>query len=479
MIAPSPLPPPQEIPAGPKPRLGRSRHASRNQFVAWAVVIVLLAVLGWYGWQWAVRLSAPAAAAIPTTTVRQGEVELQVFASGYLRGGNPEILAGPSIRGTLTIKSILPDGTPVHKGDVVVTFDTATQEYNLAQAEATLEQAQQSVIEAQATAAAQTESDHYALQKAAFDVQRAQLQVQKNPILDVVDAKKNTLALANAQATLAQLQHDISSRQASNQASIAVQQANERKAEQDAVAAKADIAAMTLTASHAGYVSVQANQSGGIMFAGMQTQTFKVGDTVQHRQDVVEIPNTSTWQVDLNVSELDAGQLAVGEPVAIHFVAYPGRAFPGKIAILGAMTGRPWERQEQVTVQLDPTTVALRPGLTVNGVITTAVLQHVLWVPSAAVFPQGGNSIVYVRHGNGFQQKPVQLVQRSESQVVIQGVPAGTVVALSNPQATAANPAGGAAPAAPGRGGRGGTRGGPAFPGSGSGGGRGPRGGRG
>lgn len=467
MIAPSPLPPPRELPAGPRPRLGRSKHALRNQIIGWCLAIALLALLGWYGWGWAVRLSAPAEAAIPTALVRQGDVRLQVFATGNLRGGNPEVLAAPSIRGQLTIKSILPDGALVHKGDVVVTFDTAIQEYNLAQAQAALEQARQAVIQAQATTAAQTEANHYQLQLAQFNIERAQLQVQQNPILDAVDAKKNLLTLANDKATLAQLQHDIASQQASNVATIAVQQANEKKAEQDAAAAQSDIAAMTLRANTDGYVSVQANQSGGIIFAGMQAQTFKVGDTVYAHQDVVQIPNTTTWQVDLNVSELDAGQLAAGNPVAIHFVAFPGRSFPGKVALLGPMTGRPWARQEQVTVQLDPTTAPLHPGLTANGVITTAELRNVLWVPSAAVFAQGGSSVLYVRHGNGFRQQPVQLIQRSESQVVVQGVAVGATVALSNPQATAASlDSGGPASAAgAGRKGRGG---GPAFPGSGA-----------
>src|SRR6185312_13225142 len=209
---------------------------------------------------------------------------------------------------------------------------------------------------------------------------------KRNPIVDAITAKKNDLTLAAAKAHQLQLQKDIASRAASNQAAIAVQQAAEKKAEQDASAAERDIAAMTLKATSDGYVAVQSNRSGGFQFAGTSLQPFKIGDTARPGQDVVEIPTVGNWQVDLQVNEQDAGHLDTGEPAAVHFVALPGRTFQAKLVAVGSVSGPPWQRQVLVTVRLDHGDTALRPGLSANGVITTSVMKNVLWAPSQAVF---------------------------------------------------------------------------------------------
>ncbi|MGH3185038.1 MAG: HlyD family secretion protein, partial [Streptosporangiaceae bacterium] len=338
----------------------------------------LVAAAGWGAWRLYLRLTAPAAAAIPTARVQRGDVRLDVFAQGTLKGGHSQVLVAPPVAGgPLSIKTLLPSGTEVHAGEVVVAFDTATQEYALTQAREALEQAQQQVIQAQATTAAQTEDDHYQIIKAGFDVQRAELQVKTNPLLAATDAKKNDLALAAAQDHLAQLQKDVASRQASNVATIAVQQAAERKAQADSATAEHNIASMTLPATHDGYVSVRQNTSSNILFAGMALPQYQVGDTVRPGQAVVEIPDTSSWEVDVNVNELDAGHLAAGEPATVRFVSLPGQDFAGRVQSVGGADGPPWARTVACVVQLLHPTPTLRPGLSVNAMITTGVLRQV------------------------------------------------------------------------------------------------------
>ena len=77
--------------------------------------------------------------------------------------------------------------------------------------------------------------------------------------------------------------------------------------------------------------------------------------------------------------------------------------------------------------------VELRPGLTVDIVITTDVMTGVLWIPTQALFESDGRSHVYARKGDGFAPKDVTLVRRGESRVVISGLEEGQEVALANP----------------------------------------------
>jgi hypothetical protein len=76
-------------------------------------------------------------------------------------------------------------------------------------------------------------------------------------------------------------------------------------------------------------------------------------------------------------------------------------------------------------------------------VITTDTLENVTWIPSQALFENGGKTFVYQRSAQGFAPHDVTLVSRSESQAVISGVKEGDVVAMSNPEQQNKAPAAG------------------------------------
>jgi hypothetical protein len=89
----------------------------------------------------------------------------------------------------------------------------------------------------------------------------------------------------------------------------------------------------------------------------------------------------------------------------------------------------------------------MRPGMSVRIVITTDVLRGVLSIPAQALFESGLRSYVYIPSGASFTSHDVKLVRRSESQVVVEGLREGQVVALANPeQAPQKKAAGTAAP---------------------------------
>ncbi|MGH9485970.1 MAG: efflux RND transporter periplasmic adaptor subunit [Terriglobales bacterium] len=405
-----------------------------GRLLRWVITLAIILAVIWGGWLLMRELNAASTGSIPTAVIQRGQVRLQVFAQGTLKGGNADLMVGPSIAsGQLTISNIAPAGSLVHKGDVVVAFDTTTEHYNLTQAEEALQQAQQEVRYAETSTASQIAADAYALKQARYNIQVDKLNVEKNPIIDKIDAETNNLQLASDEAKLKQLEGDIASQQASSQATIAVQLAAEKKAEANAAVARADIASMTLRAAHSGYVAVELNQGFGFSFAGQAAQPFEIGDTVRHGQTVAEIPDTSSWEVVLEVNELDAGNLQQGQPVLLNFVALPGRTFRGEVAALGTATGPVWDRQVECDVKVLDAKPDLRPGLTANAVVTTDVLDHVLHAPTQAVFSQGGQQIVFVRKNGEFARVPVTVVNRSASQAVLEGVQAGEVVALVNP----------------------------------------------
>ena len=60
-------------------------------------------------------------------------------------------------------------------------------------------------------------------------------------------------------------------------------------------------------------------------------------------------------------------------------------------------------------------------------------IKGALWIPAQALFEAEGRKYVHLRSATGFTTKDVEMVRRSESQVVIKGLAEGQMIALANP----------------------------------------------
>jgi multidrug efflux pump subunit AcrA (membrane-fusion protein) len=382
------------------------------------------------------------------TTVKRGDVTITVTARGELQGGNSEMLNAPMVGGTdMAITSLRSPGELVKEGDVVVEFDTTEQEFKLKEAEADLAEAEQQVAQAESDAQAKDEENRYALLQAKTQLQVAELEARRNPIMAAIVARQNTLAVEAARDKLRQLEQDLASRQITTQAGVAIQEAARNKARVAADTARRNIESMTLKAHSTGYVNIQQNTFQNFMFWGMQLPIFQVGDTVRSGMAVAQIPDLQNWEVTAKIGELDRGHLSPGEPVSIAVVALPGKSFTGKVKDMGSTAGPPWDRHFDCKVTVDHASPELRPGMSTRIVITTGVIKDALWVPSQALFESDGRAFVYLEGATGgFMPHDVKLVQRSESQVALTGLDAGQVVAMANPDqmAKGAAAAGGA-----------------------------------
>lgn len=407
----------------------------------WGLVVVIVVLAGGiaaaviYGRRF---LQEPAAAsAIPAFQVEPGTVQVTAYAKGTLQGGQADRLAAPSIGGDRPrISFMLPAGSAVKPGDVVVRFDTGQEEFQLAQAENAAAQAAANVAAARDQAKAQAIENAYSLQHARYAVQLAAIAVKKNPLLPKLDANSNLLVLRSARAELAQWEQDVSKQRASGQGLIAIQQAAEDKAKAQAAAARGYIAAMTLRATRAGYVAIESNPRGsGVFYQGMAVKPFQVGDQVSPGTVIAEIPNLSRLQVQAKLSEAGSAYVAQGQEAEVQVEGVPGRVFAARVVRISGMQQSFFSNNQGATCVLglegnDPT---LRPGMDVQARIVLSTLQHVLWVPAEALFQQNGKPIVYARRNRVFSPQEVKVIRQGSTRVAISGIPAGTVVALSNP----------------------------------------------
>jgi len=379
---------------------------------------------------------------VPTATVKEVDLQLKVFTTGALKTSQSRtVIAPPIAGGTLQIITLAQSGAHVHTGDVVLEFDPSQQEYNLGQSRSDLLQAEQEIVKAKADAAVQTAEDQTALLKAKYAVRRAELEVSKNELVSPIDAQKNLLALDEAKRAQAQLQQDVQSHSASNQAALAISEEKRHKARLSMEQAEQNIKNMHITSPIDGLVVIHGNResTGGFFMDGMTLPDYHVGDQVNPGSSIAEVIDISHLEVEAQIGETDRVNLKPGQSVEIKIDALPGEAFSGKVQTVGGATSHEfWDDNTQhkfdVAVELDHTDTRLRPGFAVRLSILGDNLSRAVSIPGGAVFDHDGKKVVYCKRNRGFEMQEVKVRAVSEGRAILSGLPAGTVVALVNPE---------------------------------------------
>jgi HlyD family secretion protein len=431
----------------------------RRRLITWgALVVILVGAIAVVAA--ARRSSIPATdGEIPVGQVKRGDMELKVVATGELRANHSITLTAPPVGGgALQITRLSHTGVPVKKGDIVIEFDPSEQHYKLEQNRSELLQADQEITKAKADAAVLAAQDKVALLKARFDVRRAELDVQKNELVSVIDGKKNQLALEQAQRVLAELQQDIQSHTASGQATIYLAQEKRNKAKLAMDQAQQNIDKMHVPAAIDGLVSIEKNReaSGGFFFDGMTLPDYRAGDQVEPGSGIAEVIDSREMEINVKINEHDRSNIKSGQLAEIVFDALPGQVFHGTVKNVGGMSMKQFWEQDlggkfDVTIQLPNADSRLRPGLTANVVIRGDEQKNVFYVPRQALFLKDGKRVVYVKNGGGFEPREVKVQSESESRAAIEGLSAGSAVALIDP--TAPRKASASSAASPGIGG--------------------------
>jgi HlyD family secretion protein len=400
--------------------------------------------------------------AVPTARVIKGPLKLTVHATGELRAGRTVTLVTPPVGGMLRIVTLVPTGMTVKAGAPVVEFDPADQQYALDQARSELAEAEQEIVKMKADAAVQGAQDEVAMLTARFDVRRAELDASGNEFIGALDAQKNVLSHEEAQRRLAQLQEDVKSRAATNQASLAVSQEKRTKAMLAMQRAQQVIDSLVIRAPFDGVVSLKENRdaAGGMIFWGMILPEYRAGDQISPGRPAADVIEAGRMEVRAKIDEGDRPNLVAGQPAIVEVDALPGETFKARVGQLAGLASRAnfWEsagvtRLFDVTLAFDQPDNRLKAGGSVRVTLDGKELAGALHVPRQAVFDKNGKSHIFVKNGDRFDEREVQIEQRTESRVAIGGVPEGTEIALIDPSARVSTAAASAAPPVPASGG--------------------------
>jgi hypothetical protein len=270
---------------------------------------------------------------VATAKVQRGDVVIRAFSRGELHAVRSSTLLAPNLFGTVQITALAPVGAMAREKDLVVEYDDSERQAALEEARLGVQQVDEQIKQVNASQAIQASQDKVDLLSASYAVRRAELNVQQNPILDAIDAKKNILALDEAKRSLQQLEVDAKSRQDQFASQLAVYQESRNRSLLNVTQEVNRIAQTKTLAPMTGLVSIRQNRAGNFNF-GQQMPDVREGDTLQPGMPVVDVLDLSEVEVWAKVGELDRANLKEGQDALLQLDAIPDKQFHGKIKAL-------------------------------------------------------------------------------------------------------------------------------------------------
>jgi len=350
----------------------------------WIILIAALIGCAWgfAKWQsWKPRTSAVAEPARPTTAmVERRNIEFAIMAAGDI-GPAEQVSVRPEINGR--IETLPVDvGDKVKKGDVLFALDDrdlqterATRLTDIARAKLELEKAQRNYERSKKLFADKLISQEL------FDDTRTAFDLAKN-------------SLERAEKDLHLIEYQLTKTQ---------------------IAAPFDCTVLTRPVS----IGQAVSGSGG----------FNSGT------EVLTIADLNEMIVNAHINQTDITRVSIGQEVDIQVESVPGLKLSGAVDRMTPQTTMKNNiKGYDVRIGLKTKDSRVLPGMTANISIPVASTQNALTVPLASVFTEQGERFIFVKKGEKYERRQVQLgVYDYDYAEVLGGLNEGEVVALEQP----------------------------------------------
>ena len=306
--------------------------------------------------------SAPAVSQAPAGT------PLPIRFSGTVEASRATTIQVPRLAGQtsfiLVITALAKPGSHVQAGDLIVEFDPQEQLRAAFDRQAELVDLDGQIAKKRAEQDVARAADETALTEAGRNVERAALDVKQNDLVARVEAEKNTLALEQARARLAQLKETAALKRQAAAADLRILEIQQARAARALQYAEGNAKLMRVHAPFPGLVVLkQIYQSTGFV-------EVQEGQEVRAGAGIVDIVDPSAMQVRARVPQPDVGLVTAGQPAKVRLDAYPDLIFDGRVesvAPLGlASTRTPKVRTFTAVVSIKGTAPQLMPDLSAS-----------------------------------------------------------------------------------------------------------------
>jgi RND family efflux transporter MFP subunit len=358
---------------------------------------------------------------IPTARVERGDVRITIVESGELRAEEQATISAVNDK---QIIWLVPEGTRVAEGDLLVRFESQKYEIMKGTAESALAVARADLSKA----IGQLEAQRAAQEKARLDYASLPELAEKGYV--------NRSELDSARLAHAEVQASTRS----FEAAVDAARANVERAEREVQQAEQKLAEGFLRAPRAGVVVYATTGDAA------NPRKLAVGVTPFEGMELMYLPDPTSMRVDAEISEFDLAKVRVGGPVELRLDAYPDVTFRGEIASIASLARQKISKVsgQPIGVKVFDVSIAvldrderLKPGLSTTVEILVSENPDVLYVPVSAIFlDEHETAAVYVKQGDRAVKRPVVLGGSTDRLAIVEsGVQEGEELLLGLPPA--------------------------------------------
>ncbi|MDP2645979.1 MAG: efflux RND transporter periplasmic adaptor subunit [Desulfobacterales bacterium] len=185
-------------------------------------------------------------------------------------------------------------------------------------------------------------------------------------------------------------------------------------------------------------------QSGGGR-RGRRSEPLDEGQEVRERQELIHLPTTASFMVEVAIHEASLNKIRKGLPVKVTVDALPGKIFTGRVARIAPLPDpqssflNPDLKLYNTAIHLDAASSDLRHGMSCTAEIVIEEFKEAIYVPVQAVLRVGRQATVYTVKNNQLEPVKVDIGLDNNRMVqVISGLEPGQVVSLTPPLALGA-----------------------------------------
>ena len=360
-------------------------------------------------------------------TVARGDVTRAVIARGSLAPAKASDVyctvrtTRPGSLEATTIKSIVPDGTRVKKGDVIGELDDKGVREQVKDAKVVRDEAQAQWMAAKENIANTRQLEDALILGSEITVRTTELSLKRYKGKDEAQREILELSVKQAKLHLAAAKNTAKSRIAS-----AESMAQAKKTVLDNEEARMRDMEEQIPACR-----LRAPQNGIVIYYTPDTTRFSTnrnvvakGEPVREGQKLLQISDLSQMIHVVNIPEALIAQVRLGEKAVVRVDAFPDKQWAGKVQEVATVPAQAdWFNSDvkvyPVQVALAGDVAGLRPGMSAEVTIETGRAAGVLWVPVQAVLRVGTKHYCYVKSGKELRKAEVVPGLRSELRVEI------------------------------------------------------------
>jgi cobalt-zinc-cadmium efflux system membrane fusion protein len=151
----------------------------------------------------------------------------------------------------------------------------------------------------------------------------------------------------------------------------------------------------------------------------------------------MKIVQPDSMQVEASINQAESSDFRIGQRARITLDGFPGVQVESNLYAIGALAVRSWRdqyyiRNIPVRFTLASQDKRIIPDLSASATVILDKVDNATIVPLGAVHREAGKTLAYVRAGEAFEARPIQLGLRNDTHAaVVSGLRPGDEVRLN------------------------------------------------